>query len=272
MKPFMRCTTEEWMLLLTMCGYEVLAKSLGEEVFGEKSEESWETLFECAAHQLMLKGVWDDEKASKDEVPLADGLQSFIRSVAEAKQLIRLSNPLTNEALLFRRIGDGQWIEHYIKQEIIQEFHPVDAKSIEKNMHQFIEYKDLEPSNEIEFTMSNGAFTALSDQRHVKEVKMYWLEATRQNEAWFDEFAEALLANDWKFFNTSVMHVSLDGEQTETDLNDLLFHMPARDGVWFVRYKDVHSNEDVIIQKTSFSKWKEVCNEFLERTVFHAAK
>ncbi|MFB4260112.1 hypothetical protein ACE106_13170 [Shouchella clausii] len=272
MKPFMRCTTEEWMLLLTMCGYEVLAKSLGEEVFGEKSEESWETLFECAAHQLMLKGVWDDEKASKDEVPLADGLQSFIRSVAEAKQLIRLSNPLTNEALLFRRIGDNQWIEHYIKQEIIQEFHPVDAKSIEKNMHQFIEYKDLEPSNEIEFTMSNGAFTALSDQRHVKEVKTYWLEATRQNEEWFDEFAEALLANEWKFFNTSVMHVSLDGEQTETNLNDLLFHMPARDGVWFVRYKDVYSNEDVIIQKISFSKWKEVCNEFLERTVFHAAK
>ncbi|WP_144558909.1 hypothetical protein [Shouchella miscanthi] len=272
MKLFMRCTTEEWIVLLTMCGYELMAKSLGEAVFGEKSEESWNTLFEGATHQLMLKGVWDDEKAENDEIPLSEGLQSFVRSVAEAKQLIRLVNPLSNEALLFRSIGDDKWVEHYIQQEIIQEFNPVEPGDIEKKMHQFIQYEQLEPDEELSFTMSNGAFTALSDQRHVAEVKRYWLESTKQKEAWFDEFTEALVANEWKFFNTSVMRISLEGDQTETDLNDLFFHMPGKDGVWFVHYRDVHSNDDVIIQKTSLNKWKDVSGKLLNRVLKQPVK
>ncbi|MDQ0208293.1 hypothetical protein [Alkalicoccobacillus murimartini] len=41
MKPILTCSTEELVLLLTLCGHPETARGMGESMLGEKSEEAW---------------------------------------------------------------------------------------------------------------------------------------------------------------------------------------------------------------------------------------
>ena len=62
MDYIMTCTSEELALLVTLCGYPDVAKSIAEAAIGEKSPVEWDAIMEVTVHQLILKQLWDSER------------------------------------------------------------------------------------------------------------------------------------------------------------------------------------------------------------------
>ncbi|ERN54911.1 hypothetical protein [Alkalihalophilus marmarensis] len=241
MQSVLKCTTEELVVLVDLCGYHSVAKGIGESSLGEKSEDAWEAVFEGAVHQLMLKGVWDVQKASNNEVPLNEELQLFIKHFVQSPKIIRTINVTANESLLFHQLPNEKWLMHHVTADIIHEFFFIEEHEISKHVLHFNQYMDMKGENHQAFTLTDHQFDLLSKEENVPKLKSLLNMPDDQMTA-FDELISSINSNNWTLHNTSLIKVDLENEQNT--ITEVLFHIPSTSGVWMLEY-DEHLNVHV---------------------------
>ncbi|MDQ0208301.1 hypothetical protein [Alkalicoccobacillus murimartini] len=261
MKPLLTCTTEELILLLTLCGFSETARGLGESMLGEKSEESWNTLIDGASHQLILKGVWDLEKSANDEIPLSEDLQEFIRDYATSSYLLRFVDIQAGRSFLLHSLTEEYWIEHVVSHDIIHEFGQVTVSDANKDLKSFYAFKDPSTIEELSFTLSTEQFDLLSESSNSENIQSE-IDKPDEKRA-FDQFIHVLKEHNWELQNVSRFY--LGENQNELQMTDILFFMNSNDGIWCVEY--IEENEDILVHFTlkSSSDWLSKCMKLVKK-------
>ncbi|WP_368504945.1 hypothetical protein AB3N04_04665 [Alkalihalophilus sp. As8PL] len=250
MNRVLKCTTEELMLLVNLCGYPDVAKGIGESSLGEKSEDAWEAVYEGAVHQLMLKEVWDVQKAAENEVPLNEELQTFIHHYVQSQSIIRSANVTTNETLLFHEMPNDKWLMHHVIADLIHEFFFVEESEIEKHIIPFSRYNQVEGEALSSFTLTDHQFDLLSKEENILEVRGL-AKLTKEEEMAFDSFVHSIKVNEWSLHNSSLLRV--DAETGESSIEEILFHVPSEYGIWMLSY-----DEELVVHVKNVS-----ANEFM---------
>ncbi|TSB45223.1 hypothetical protein [Alkalicoccobacillus porphyridii] len=262
MQPNLTCTTEELILLLTLCGYQETAKGLGESVFGEKSTDAWDTLLDGASHQLMLKGVWDYDKAENDEVPLTNELQDFIKNYASSPHLVRLINQAQDTSLLFHSVSEDYWIEHIVVNGIIHEFGYVSLKEIKEDIRDFYLIESPTPLKGSAFVLTPNQFELLSDSSNVDILANNLEDAPFKDS--FINFKEDLNNYKWQLDNISRFYLEDSGE--ESKMTNILFLLPSKNGIWCIKYIENDNEVFVAFELKDTNSWIEECMNLFNHT------
>jgi len=254
MQHIMTCTTEELALLITLCGYPAVAKSIAEASLGEKSEQEWMAVMDSAARQLMAKQYWDFEKEARDEIPLSDELQRFIVQYVQSDYMLRCSNAPMQNVLLFHYIEkDAPWVVHIIDRDIIHEFSYISQEELSSIIRDYYDYRGNSLEVGRQFQLSDEAFDLLQDKAQLERVKEISALSSGQL-ATFQHFIQDLEEKDWILNNISLFSIP---EQDEPRLLNIVFFLPSSAGVWIIEYTD-HEETPVLIQLSSSTEWEQL--------------
>ncbi|GIN12701.1 hypothetical protein J26TS2_25680 [Shouchella clausii] len=263
MQPLLTCTTEELVCLLSMCGYHEMAKGLGESMLGEKTPEAWDAVIEGAAHQMMLKGIWDTEKAERDEIPLGDEWQRFTEQYAESSYLVRFVDRVKGQSLLFHQISDDQWFYHHVINDVIHIFAKMESKKAYNEVDRFFDIAASAKTVRQEFVLTPEQFDRLTDDEQVSPIQTE-LSAVAEppSISAFEDFIKDLAEQNWTLKNGSAFQIG--DQQNDMTISDLFFFLPAQNGIWLVVYEVENGKQQVRLTKTSKQEWLKT-NEVLFR-------
>jgi hypothetical protein len=230
------CTSEELALMVTLCGYSDVAKSIAEASIGEKSPAQWDAIMEVTVHQLILKGLWDSEKDQRNEIPLREEVQQFIQRYVESNRMIRCSYRSQSTVLMLHHIEEETWISHVIDRDIIHEFAFIERDEIPNLIKDYYSFS-LVPQEEetLKFQLTDEAFDLLSKKENVGKVRRMSDLSTEEEQS-FQRFLEDLERDHWSLYNISLFQIP--SIQADPILEDIVFFLPSPAGVWVAEYTD----------------------------------
>ncbi|WP_053360642.1 hypothetical protein [Bacillus sp. FJAT-27251] len=251
MKPVLSCTTEELALLVTLCGQPGMAKGIAENSMGKRSTREWEAIMDATAHQLMLKGIWDDERDAREETPLSDEMIQFVQSFIHSKYMIRCSNLPQQHLLMIHHIEGSTWLSNLVVKNVIHEFAFIGQDEIPGMIKDYYQFAHHGTGEEASFSLSDQAFDLLSDAKNVKKV---WKKSsfTPDEKESFEQFLAALEKQQWTLYNISFFHnPDVDANPL---LENILFFLPSHNGIWTVEYTN-HPDTPVQIKLETLEEW-----------------
>ncbi|WP_078392893.1 hypothetical protein [Shouchella patagoniensis] len=265
MQPLLNCSTEELVCLLSMCGHHEMARGLGESLLGEKSPEGWDTVMEGAAHQLMLKGLWDTSKAAKDDIPLTDELIAFVHDYADSAYMVRFVDRENGRSLLFHQLSDAYWLYHQVINDVIHIFGRIETKDTQGEVDAFFGFTS-EGVVEQEFVLTPEQFDQLTEPEQVDQLRQDLAFLLNEEELLgFNEFVFGLSAHDWTLKNGSSFVIT--GTNEGMYMNDIFFFLPTPNGIWIVVYELENDQQQVKISKKSKKEWLELSQVFFQTSL-----
>jgi hypothetical protein len=253
MKFLMTCTTQELALMMTLCGYPEAAKGMAESALGKKSTKEWDAVMEASSHQLMLKQIWDEERFRRDEVPLADELQDFIKHYVESKWMIRCSDAPNEGVLMIHHYDETSWLGHIISKDIIHEFFYIANDEIPATIKDYYSFAAIPSIVEEKFLLADEAFDLLSDKNQTIKVRQM-RDFSADEERSFDRFLADLQEQNWSLYNISYFNIP---NMDDPYLENILFFLPSPKGVWLVEYTD-HPTLPVQVHLASLDEWHDL--------------
>ncbi len=251
----MTCTNEELALLVTLNGYPNVAKGIAEASIGERSSREWNAIMEVTIHQLILKGMWDNNKEKNGDVPIPDELKNFIESYVNSKWMFRCSNTQNKSLLNIHHIDGETWLSHIVERDIIHEFSYITIKEIPEIVREYYAFDIPEHANDFTFHLSDKAFDLLNEKRNVKKVHKI-SNFPEDEEKSFLEFVEDLKSNEWILSNISYFHIP--DYNNDPLLQNIVFFLPSSTGIWVVEYLQNTLEQPVRISLKSSDDWLEI--------------
>jgi hypothetical protein len=271
MEFVMTCTTAELMLLVGVCDYPGVAKGIGAATFGKRSEKEWKAILETAEHQLILKGIIDDEKAERGEEPISDEMKTFINRYVQSKWIIRGTDMPRKRALMFHHYEGDDWLAHIIYKDIIHEFYYVTFDEILDQIREYYSFSSGDSVPAEQFFLTEKAFDWLNEPKKVDKVKKK-SEFTDEEKRSFEHFLEDLEAKNRYLYNLTTFHFPNGTDNLSPDLymenvlyhmRDLFFFLPSQNGVWLVEYTP-HPKTPVRIYLVTVKEWIQRVARFKE--------
>ncbi|WP_148357613.1 hypothetical protein [Peribacillus simplex] len=235
MNHLLTCTTEELALMVSVAGHQNIAKGIAEASVGSKSEKEWIAIMEATVHQLIMKQMWDQEKEYKDETPLTEETTQFIKKYVESRRMIRCSNAPQKSVLMLHHYEGDNWLFHLIDRDIIHEFAVIPNAQIKNIIREYYGILFEQYGGKQTFSLTDKAFDWLSNPKKIEKVRNNSM-FTQKEEDSFYLFIEDLRAFDWKLFNIS--NFSIVSLEDEMFLENILFFLPSKRGVWISEYTE----------------------------------
>lgn len=254
MNHILTCTTEELALLVTLSGYPRVAKGIAEAAVGEKNPAEWTAMMEATIHQLQLKQYWDFDKEKRDEIPLSDEMQQFITQYVQSNWMLRCSNIVNHNILMFHHIEQDTWLTHLIERDVIHEFAYITSNEIPNLIKDYYSFSTNRFDEFADINLSDQAFDLLSNKDKLKKVRKL-SSFTPKQELSFDRFVEDLENQAWSLYNISFFHIP--NQEAEPYLENIVFFLPSINGVWIVEYTD-HPSTPVNISLGSTKEWTQL--------------
>jgi hypothetical protein len=235
MNHILTCTSEELALMVSLSGYDSVAKGIAEAAIGKKNEQEWIAIMEATSKQLIMKRILDEERDAKGENPLTEEMLHFITNYVQSKRMIRCSNTPAKSVMMIHHYENDDWLLHLIEKDIIHEFSIISSDEMDHYMKEYYGIQKLHTTENRSFILSEKNFDRLSNPDKLKKVRKS-SKFTTEEEISFDLFAEDLRRFEWTLFNISNFGiVSLEDEMY---LENILFFLPSSQGIWLSEYRD----------------------------------
>ncbi|MHA7138141.1 hypothetical protein ACRTEV_12850 [Rossellomorea arthrocnemi] len=235
MNHILTCTSEELALMVSLSGYDSVAKGIAEAAIGKKTEQEWIAIMEATSKQLIMKRILDEERDARGENPLTEEMLHFIKNYVESKRMIRCSNTPAQSVLMIHHYENDDWLLHLIEKDIIHEFSIISSDEMDHYMNEYYGIQKLHTKEHRSFILSEKNFDRLSNPDKLKKVRKS-SKFTPEEEISFDLFTEDLKRFEWTLFNISNFGiVSLEDEMY---LENILFFLPSTQGIWLSEYSD----------------------------------
>ncbi|WP_243291003.1 hypothetical protein [Bacillus sp. FJAT-47783] len=254
MNHLLTCTTEELALMVSVVGHHSVAKGIAEAAVGSKSEKEWIAIMEATVHQLMMKQIWDEERDQRDEIPIKKEMVEFIERYVGSKRMIRCSNAPQKSVLMLHHYEGDDWLFHLIDRDIIHEFALISSSEIKEMIKDYYGIFFEEYGGDHTFSLTDKAFDWLSNPKKVEKVRKSSM-LTEKEEKSFNLFLEDLQTFDWTLFNIS--NFSNVIEEDETYLENVIFFLPSKRGVWISEYTE-HPKTPVHIYLADNEEWETI--------------
>ncbi|WP_019244415.1 MULTISPECIES: hypothetical protein [Bacillus] len=235
MKHVLTCTTEELAIMVSVSGHPSIAKGIAEASMGSKSEKEWVAIMEATVHQLIMKQMWDEEQDDKGVTPLLPETTQFIEKYVGSKRMIRCSNAPQKSVLMLHHYQEDDWLFHLIDRDIIHEFAIISSSEIKEIIKEYYGISFLQYGGEQTFSLTDKAFDWISNPKKIDKVRKSSM-FTQKEEDSFNLFVEDLHTFDWTLFNIS--NFSIVTLEDEMYLENILFFLPSKRGVWISEYTD----------------------------------
>ena len=247
------CTSEELALMVSVAGYDTVAKGIAEAAVGEKSEQEWVAVMEATSKQLIMKRIFDEEREARGENPLTENMLDFLQKYVESKRMIRCSNTPMKSVLMIHHFEGEDWLLHLIDRDIIHEFSIIKSQEIHTYIREYYGIKNLDTSISHSFTLSEKNFDRLSKPDKLKKVLKSSKFTTEEEES-FDLFVEDLQRFQWSLFNISNFNIVT--VEDEVYLENILFFLPSTEGIWLTEYQD--DSDTVYFHLADEKEWEEM--------------
>ncbi|WP_071460684.1 hypothetical protein [Bacillus massilinigeriensis] len=251
MNFLMTCTTEELALFVSLCGFPGEGRGIAESSFGRKSGKEWDAIIETTIHQLMVKDLWDEEKAENDEVPFPEDLQKFIIQFTKSNWIVRCSDFPRESVLMIHHLEGEEWTAQIIHKDIVHEFYLLKTSEIPSFIQEYYSFPIFEGETK-EFFLTEKGFNVLSDQNKLHKVRKMSNFTAEEEEA-FNYFMEDLGQYNWSLFNIAFFHIP--NLESDPYMQNIFFFLPSNKGMWLVEYSD-DTEKSVRVRLEPFSEWK----------------
>ncbi|MGM0842280.1 MAG: hypothetical protein ACQEWE_16205 [Bacillota bacterium] len=253
MNHLLTCTSEELALMVSLAGYDSVAKGIAEAAVGKKTEQEWIAIMEATSKQLMMKRILDEERDAIGENPLTEEMLQFITKYVKSKRMIRCSNMPAKSVLMIHHYEKDDWLLHLVDRDIVHEFSLISSDEMYKYMKEYYGIREMDVELHRSFTLSEKNFDRLSKPDKIKKVRKS-STFTPEEENSFDLFTEDLKQYQWTLFNIS--NFGIVTLEDEIYLENILFFLPSSQGIWLSEYSD--DSETIHFHLADEKEWEEM--------------
>ncbi|EFU43433.1 hypothetical protein PVOR_03730 [Paenibacillus vortex V453] len=242
---------------------EEMAAGLMKAYYGDLSEDRWELLFQAATHSLMSKGFIESIDEENGEVRFPSEITQMIQHLLYSNYMLRgITDRNSNKVLTIHELQQ-RYLYHLSDNHTLHFLTWTAPADWEEEL---VRFYGVEPSKaegptlseskvviteELWNRLTSGEFPASSLHDELSSDQQQLIAK------WQQDFQNNARTMD----NLSTIRI---GSGNQTAIEDILFVLPANEGVWIVRNREADRNEEpqICIELQSFSACRKTLGSF----------
>lgn len=242
---------------------EEMAAGLMKAYYGDLSEDRWELLFQAATHSLMSKGFIESIDEENGAVGFTSEITKMIQHLLHSHDMLRGVTDRNSSKVLTIHELQKRYLYHLSDNHTL---HFLSWTEPEDWKEELVRFYGVKPSKaegktlaESKVVITEELWNRLTSGESLASPAYDELSSDQQQliAKWQQDFKN----NDRTMDNLSTIRM---GSGNQTAIEDILFVLPANEGVWLVRNQETDRNAEpqICIELQSFSACKKTLGTF----------